>query len=129
MILAVQGGDGCKILLRYTLQQHIQQDVKSLHTDAWLEPTSTAGQRALQVNDDRKWTVIPSSGLQRAAVTVGAGGIMKKNLPVRPPHVNFCCHKRSNAACLICACMLLLQLTGTALSNLQDCREKHMHCR
>lgn len=70
------------MLLRYTLQQQFQQDIKSMHTDAWLEHTSTAGQRALQVGDDSKWVVIASSGLQRTAANVGAGGMMKKNLPV-----------------------------------------------
>ena len=69
-------------MLRYTLQQQFHQDLKSLHTDAWLEHSSSAGQRALQVGDDSKWVVIASSGLQRAAVNVGAGGMLKKNLPV-----------------------------------------------
>ena len=69
-------------MLRYTLQQQFHQDLKSLHTDAWLEHTSSAGQRALQVGDDSKWVVIASSGLQRAAANVGAGGMLKKNLPV-----------------------------------------------
>ena len=69
-------------MLRYTLQQQFHQDVKALHTDAWLEHSSSAGQRALQVGDDSKWVVIASSGLQRAAANVGAGGMLKKNLPV-----------------------------------------------
>ena len=68
--------------MRYTLQQQFHQDLKSLHTDAWLEHSSSAGQRALQVGDDSKWVVIASSGLQRAAANVGAGGMLKKNLPV-----------------------------------------------
>lgn len=72
------------MLLRYTLQQQFHQAAKSAHTDAWLEHSSTAGQRALQVGDDPKWVVIASSGLQRGAANVGAGGMMKKNLPVRP---------------------------------------------
>ncbi len=80
--LLAQGKEGGKLLLRYTLQQQFHQDVKSLHTDAWLEHTSSAGQRALQVGDDSKWVVIASSGLQRAAANVGAGGMLKKNLPV-----------------------------------------------
>jgi len=83
--LLAQGKEGGKLLLRYTLQQQFHQDVKSLHTDAWLEHTSSAGQRALQVGDDSKWVVIASSGLQRAAANVGAGGMLKKNLPVSLP--------------------------------------------
>lgn len=71
------------MLLRYTLQQQFQQASKQVHTDAWLEHSSTAGQRALQVGDDPKWVVIAASGLQRGAANVGAGGMMKKNLPVR----------------------------------------------
>ena len=67
--------------MRYTLQQQFQ-DVKSLHTDAWSEHSSSAGQRALQIGDDSKWVVIASSGVQRAAANVGAGGMLKKNLPV-----------------------------------------------
>ena len=82
MMSTLQGQDGGKLLLRYTLQQQFQQDTKSVHTDAWLEQTSTVGQRALQVGQDSKWVVIASSGLQRAAANVGAGGMMKKNLPV-----------------------------------------------
>jgi len=35
-------------LLRYTLQQQFHQDLNSLHTDAWLEHSSSAGQRARQ---------------------------------------------------------------------------------
>ena len=69
-------------MLRYTLQQQFHRDLKSLHNDAWLEHSSSAGQRALQVGDDSKWVVIASSGLQRAAANVGAGGMLKKNLPV-----------------------------------------------
>ena len=72
-------------MLRYTLQQQFHQDLNSLHTDAWLEHSSSAGQRALQVGDDSKWVVIASSGLQRAAANVGAGGMLKKNLPVSIP--------------------------------------------
>ena len=68
--------------MRYTLQQQFHQEFKSLHTDAWLEHSSSAGQRALQVRDDSKWVVIASTGLQRAATNVGAGGMLKKNLPV-----------------------------------------------
>ena len=79
---AMQGKEGGTLVLRYTLQQQFHQDVKSLHTDAWLEHTSTAGQRALQVGEDPKWVIIASSGLQRAAANVGAGGMIKKNLPV-----------------------------------------------
>ena len=78
----VQGKEGGTLVLRYTLQQQFHQDVKSLHTDAWLEHTSTAGQRALQVGEDPKWVIIASSGLQGAAANVGAGGMVKKNLPV-----------------------------------------------
>ncbi|DBB13386.1 TPA: hypothetical protein ACH3X3_005119 [Trebouxia sp. C0006] len=78
-----QGKEGGKLLLRYTLQQQFHQDLKSLHTDAWLEHSSSAGQRALQVGDDSKWVVIASSGLQRAAANVGAGGMLKKNLPMK----------------------------------------------
>ena len=72
------------LLLRYTLQQQHQQGSRLQHTDAWLDSASTAGQRALQVNvgDDPKWVVIPSSGLQRNAANVGAGGMVKKNLLV-----------------------------------------------
>ena len=80
--MVLQGENGGSIMLRYTLQQQFHQDVKSMHTDAWLEHASTAGQRALQIGDDPKWMVIASSGLQRAAANVGAGGMMKKNLPV-----------------------------------------------
>jgi len=69
--LLAQGKEGGKLSLRYTLQQ-FHQDLKSLHTDAWLEHSSSAGQRALQVGDDSKWVVIASSGLQRAAASVGA---------------------------------------------------------
>ena len=79
---AMQGKEGGTLVLRYTLQQQFHQDLKSLHTDAWLEHTSTAGQRALQVGEDPKWVIIASSGLQRAAANVGAGGMVKKNLPV-----------------------------------------------
>ena len=82
LVLLMQGKGSGTVLLRYTLQQQFHQDVKSLHTDAWLEHTSTAGQRALQVGDDPKWVVLASSGLQRGAANVGAGGMMKKNLPV-----------------------------------------------
>ena len=78
----MQGKRSSTVLLRYTLQQQSHQDAKSVHTDAWLEHTSTAGQRSLQVGDDPKWVVIASSGLQRGAANVGAGGMMKKNLPV-----------------------------------------------
>ena len=78
----MQGKEGGTLVLRYTLQQQFHQDLKSLHTDAWLENTSTAGQRALQVGEDPKWVIIASSGLQRAAANVGAGGMVKKNLPV-----------------------------------------------
>ena len=80
--LLAQGKEGGRLLLRYTLQPQFHQDLKSLHTDAWLEHSSSAGQRALQVRDDSKWVVIASSGLQRAAANVGAGGMLKKNLPV-----------------------------------------------
>ncbi len=83
--LLAQGKEGGKLLLRYTLQQQFHQDLNSLHTDAWLEHSSSAGQRALQVGDDSKWVVIASSGLQRAAANVGAGGMLKKNLPVSIP--------------------------------------------
>ncbi len=69
-------------MLRYTLQQQFHQDLNSLHTDALLEHCSSAGQRALQVKNDSKWVIIASSGLQRAAANVGAGGMLKKNLPV-----------------------------------------------
>ncbi len=70
-------------MLRYTLQQQFHQDLKSMHTNAWLvENSSSARQRALQVGEDSKWVVIASSGLQRAAADVGAGGMLKKNLPV-----------------------------------------------
>ena len=65
-------------MLRYTLQQQFHQNLKSLHTDAWLEHSSSAGQRALQVVDDSKWVVIASSGLQRAVANVGAGSMLKK---------------------------------------------------
>lgn len=78
----MQGKEGGTLVLRYTLQQQFHQNLKSLHTDAWLEHTSTAGQRALQVGEDPKWVIIASSGLQRAAANVGAGGMVKKNLPV-----------------------------------------------
>ncbi|KAL0023458.1 hypothetical protein WJX79_005854 [Trebouxia sp. C0005] len=37
--------------------------------------------RARRVGDDSKCVVIASSGLQRAAANVGAGGMLKKNLP------------------------------------------------
>ncbi|KAL0023463.1 hypothetical protein WJX79_007124 [Trebouxia sp. C0005] len=80
-----QGKEGGKLLLRYTLQQQFQ-DVKSLHTDAWSEHSSSAGQRALQIGDDSKWVVIASSGVQRAAANVGAGGMLKKNLPDKHKH-------------------------------------------
>ncbi len=84
--ISIQGKDSGKLLLRYTLQQQFhQEDSKSVHTDAWLEHSSTAGQRALQVGEDPKWVIIASSGLQRAAANVGAGGMMKKNLPVSTP--------------------------------------------
>ena len=113
------------MLLRYTLQQQFHQDVKSLHTDAWLEHTNTAGQRALQVGDDPKWVVIASSGLQRGAANVGAGGMMKKNLPVgclsqytvclhmlcgadpllqRECMYVICCCYKSSIACMHMAC-------------------------
>jgi len=80
--LLAQGKEGGKLLLRYTLQQQFHQDLKSLHTNAWLEHSSSAGQRAMQVGEDSKWVVIASSGLQRAGANVGAGGMLKKNLPV-----------------------------------------------
>ena len=69
-------------MLRYTLQQQFHQDLKSMYTNAWLENSCSARQRALQVGEDSKWVVIASSGLQRAAADVGAGGMLKKNLPV-----------------------------------------------
>ena len=82
--VSVQEQSDAKLLLRYTLQQQHQQQSRQQHTDAWLDTASTAGQRALQVGDDPKWVVIPSSGLQRTAANVGAGGMVKKNLPVSP---------------------------------------------
>ncbi|DBA81402.1 TPA: hypothetical protein ACH3X2_006820 [Trebouxia sp. C0005] len=91
-----QGKEGGKLLLRYTLQQQFQ-DVKSLHTDAWSEHSSSAGQRALQIGDDSKWVVIASSGVQRAAANVGAGGMLKKNLPDK--------HKHRSAAVVLPVCM------------------------
>ncbi|KAL3132004.1 hypothetical protein ABBQ32_14227 [Trebouxia sp. C0010 RCD-2024] len=92
--LVTEGGkDGGSVLLRYTLQQQFQQASKQVHTDAWLEHSSTAGQRALQVGDDPKWVVIAASGLQRGAANVGAGGMMKKNLPSK--------HKRRTAAVIL----------------------------
>ncbi|KAL0043259.1 hypothetical protein WJX82_006661 [Trebouxia sp. C0006] len=101
-----QGKEGGKLLLRYTLQQQFHQDLKSLHTDAWLEHSSSAGQRALQVGDDSKWVVIASSGLQRAAANVGAGGMLKKNLPDK--------HKRRSAA-------VVLPLVNTSELALEVC--------
>jgi len=95
-------------LLRYTLQQQFHQDLKSLHTDAWLEHSSSAGQRALQVGDDSKWVVIASSGLQRAAANVGAGGMLKKNLPVSIPATSailpasFLCSGKQKASLTAC---------------------------
>ena len=80
------------MVLRYTLQRQFQQAARQVHTDAWLEHSSTAGQRALQVGDDPKWVVIASSGLQRGAANVGAGGMMKKNLPVRSLAPTMCCN-------------------------------------
>jgi len=94
--------------LRYTLQQQFHQDLKSLHTDAWLEHSSSAGQRALQVGDDSKWVVIASSGLQRAAANVGAGGMLKKNLPVSIPATSailpasFLCSGKQKASLTAC---------------------------
>ena len=48
-------------------------------------PGWSTGQRAFQVGEDSKWVVIASGGLQRAAANVGAGGMLKKNLPVSMP--------------------------------------------
>ncbi|DBB13382.1 TPA: hypothetical protein ACH3X3_005115 [Trebouxia sp. C0006] len=88
-----QGKEGGKLLLRHTLQQQFHRDLNSLQTDAWLEHSSSAGQRALQVGEDSKWVVIASSRLQRAAANVGAGGMLKKNLPDK--------HKRRSAAVVL----------------------------
>lgn len=96
LALLVKGKDGGSVLLRYTLQQQFQQACKQVHTDAWLEHSSTAGQRALQVGDDPKWVVIAASGLQRGAANVGAGGMMKKNLPVCS-HASVCADIIANA--------------------------------
>jgi len=104
--LLAQGKDGCKLVLRYTLQQQFHQDLKSLHTDAWLEHTSTAGRRALQVGDHSKWVVIASSGLQKASANVGAGGMLKKNLPVSI----FCA-----ICCFACLIVLTTEKTGHSL--------------
>ena len=50
--------------MRYTLAlQH--EEEHSIHTDAWTERVSTAGQRALRVDPDGRWVVLSQQGLQR----------------------------------------------------------------
>lgn len=62
--LGLQGQAGGSLSVRYTLAlQH--EDERSIHTDAWTERVSTAGQRALRVDPDGRWVVLSQQGLQR----------------------------------------------------------------
>ena len=60
----LQGQAGGSLSVRYTLAlQH--EEEHSMHTDAWTERVSTAGQRALRVDPDGRWVVLSQQGLQR----------------------------------------------------------------
>ncbi len=62
--LGLQGQAGGSLSVRYTLAlQH--EEERSIHTDAWTERVSTAGQRALRVDPDGRWVVLSQQGLQR----------------------------------------------------------------
>ena len=64
----LQGQTGGSLSVRYTLAlQH--EEEHSIHTDAWTERVSTAGQRALRVDPDGRWVVLSQQGLQRGQST------------------------------------------------------------
>ncbi|DBA98174.1 TPA: hypothetical protein ACH3X1_014793 [Trebouxia sp. C0004] len=74
--LAGTGQGGWQAVVEVHPAAAVSPGPQGLHTNARVEHSSSAGQRALQVGDDSKWVVIASSGLQRAAANLGAGGML-----------------------------------------------------
>ncbi|KAK9819963.1 hypothetical protein WJX72_004515 [[Myrmecia] bisecta] len=65
-----------EVAFSYLLQYHREGHAP---TDAWSAEASTAGQRALRIEADNRWALIPSDGLQRGVASSRA--MLKNKLP------------------------------------------------
>ena len=65
----MQGGSKLQVALARVQQWQVEAASPS---DAWLAKGSTAGQRAIRVNDQGPWLYVPSTALQSATVGRGA---------------------------------------------------------